>query len=105
MGLELREAALEDAADQKGSLDEAGGLARLDHSRWVQSAPIGLPRLRSRVDVRPGPVKIPSVPQIPQRLMNSAHVDISPIHEKKNSDRRLPLAGPGAGVERSTKHQ
>ena len=38
MGLELREAALEDAADQKGSLDEAGGLARLDHSRWVQKA-------------------------------------------------------------------
>jgi hypothetical protein len=34
MGLELREAALEDAADQKGSLDEVGGPARLDHSRW-----------------------------------------------------------------------
>ena len=34
MGLELREAALEDAADQKGSLDEVGGPARFDHSRW-----------------------------------------------------------------------
>ena len=31
MGLELRvEAALEDAADQKGSLDRVGGPARLD---------------------------------------------------------------------------
>jgi hypothetical protein len=32
MGLELRvEAALEDAADQKGSLDRVGGSARLGH--------------------------------------------------------------------------
>ena len=49
MGLELRvEAALGDAADQKGSLDEVRGPARLDHSRWGSGpgphAPDPMPR-------------------------------------------------------------
>jgi hypothetical protein len=45
----------------------------------TEGAPIGLPRLRPRVDVRAGPVTIPSLPQIPQMLRNAAHVDMIQI--------------------------